>query len=232
MPLKKWIEGANYAIEGILYAAKTQKHLRYHFYAAVLILLLSFILGISRLEFIVIAIVVILVLLAEMLNTAIEATVDLVSREYNPKAKIAKDIAAGAVLVTASGAVVIGFIILLPPLKNAFYDGIKIAKHTGENIAIIALVVVIISVIITKAYFGKGLPLSGGLPSGHTAIAFSVWVTVTFLSESFLLSLLVFILVVWIAQSRVTVGAHRPWEVILGAMLGIVVTFLLFKMFL
>ncbi|MBI5025584.1 MAG: diacylglycerol kinase [Nitrospirae bacterium] len=232
MPLRKWIEGANYAIEGILHAAKTQKHLRYHFYAAVLVLLLSFISGISRFEFIAIAIVVVLVLLAEMLNTAIEATIDLISREYNPKAKIAKDIAAGAVLVTASGAVVIGFIILLPPLKNAFYEGIKVAKHTGEDIAIIALVLVIISVIITKAYFGKGLPLRGGLPSGHAAVAFSVWVAVTFLSESFLPSLLVFILAVLIAQSRVTVGAHRPWEVILGAMVGAVVTFFLFKMFL
>ncbi len=232
MPLRKWVESANYAIEGILHAVKTERHLRYHFYAAVLILLLSLIFGITSSEFIAIAIVAIIVLSVEMLNTAIEATVDIIFKEYDNRAKIIKDIAAGAVLTASIGAAVVGYIIFLPYFKNTFEDGLKIAKHSGEDVAIISFVVVLILVIITKTFFGKGLPLRGGMPSGHAAVAFSIWVAVTFLSEAFLPSFLILILAVLIAQSRVSVGVHKPWEVILGALLGSVVTFFLFKLFL
>lgn len=232
MPLRKWVESANYAIEGILHAAKTERHLRYHFYAAVLILLLSLILGITRSEFIAIAIVAIIVLSVEMLNTAIEATVDIIFKEYDNRAKIIKDIAAGAVLTASIGAAVVGYIIFLPYLKNIFENGLKIAKHSGENIAIISSVVLLILVIITKTFFGKGSPLRGGIPSGHAVVAFSIWAAVTFLSEAFLPSFLVLILAVLVAQSRVSIGVHKPWEVILGALLGSVLTFFLFKLFL
>src|SRR3990172_1337608 len=232
MPLRKWVESANYAIEGILHAAKTERHLRYHFYAAVLILLLSLILGITRSEFIAIAIVAIIVLSVEMLNTAIEATVDIIFKEYDNRAKIIKDIAAGAVLTASIGAAVVGYIIFLPYLKNTFEDGLKIAKHSGEDVAIISFVVVLILVIITKTFFGKGLPLRGGMPSGHAAVAFSIWAAITFLTEAFLPSFLILILAVLVAQSRVSIGVHKPWEVILGALLGSVVTFFLFKLFL
>lgn len=232
MPLRKWVESANYAIEGILHAAKTERHLRYHFYAAVLILLLSLILGITRSEFIAIAIVAIIVLSVEMLNTAIEATVDIIFKEYDNRAKIIKDIAAGAVLTASIGAAVVGYIIFLPYLKNTFENGLKIAKHSREDVAIISFVVLLILVIITKTFFGKGSPLRGGIPSGHAAVAFSIWAAVTFLTEAFLPSFLILILAVLVAQSRVSIGVHKPWEVILGALLGSVVTFLLFKLFL
>ena len=232
MPLRKWVESANYAIEGILHAAKTERHLRYHFYAAVLILLLSLILGITRSEFIAIAIVAIIVLSVEMLNTAIEATVDIIFKEYDNRAKIIKDIAAGAVLTASIGAAVVGYIIFLPYLKNTFENGLKIAKHSREDVAIISFVVLLILVIITKTFFGKGSPLRGGIPSGHAAVAFSIWAAVTFITEAFLPSFLILILAVLVAQSRVSIGVHKPWEVILGALLGSVVTFFLFKLFL
>ncbi|MBI4680603.1 MAG: phosphatase PAP2 family protein, partial [Nitrospirae bacterium] len=89
--------------------------------------------------------------------------------------------------------------------------------------AIISFVVLLILVIITKTFFGKGSPLRGGIPSGHAAIAFSIWAAVTFLSEAFLPSFLILILAVLVAQSRVSIGVHKPWEVILGALLGSVV---------
>ena len=157
---------------------------------------------------------------------------DILFKEYDERARVIKDIAAGAVLMTAVGAAVIGYIVFLPYLMDAFENGLNIAKHSGENVALIALVVVLILVIITKTFFGKGTPLRGGMPSGHTAVAFSVWVAVIFLTEAFFPSFLILILAVLIAQGRVSVGAHKPWEVILGAMLGSAITFALFKLFL
>ncbi|MEW6067622.1 MAG: diacylglycerol kinase [Nitrospirota bacterium] len=231
MPIKQWLKSANFAIEGILHAAKTQRHVRYHFFSAAVVLLLSYILGISRIEFLIIALSVILVLIAEMFNTAIETIVDMIRPEHSERARIVKDIAAGAVLVTSFGVAVIGYIVLSPYLKDIFHKGLHITKHSKDEIALISFIIVIILVIMIKAYFGKGLPLRGGMPSGHAALAFSAWVAITYTTENFIASLSSFVIAVIIAQSRVIVKAHNLWEVILGSSIGALVTFLLFRIF-
>jgi diacylglycerol kinase (ATP) len=231
MPFRQWFKSANFAIEGILHAAKTQRHVRYHFFSAATVLLLSYVLGVSRIEFLIIALSVIAVLLAEMFNTAIEALVDIVSPEHSEKARIAKDIAAGAVFVTAFGVAVIGYIILFPYLRDAFHKGLTVTKHSKEEIALIAFIIIVILVVMTKACFGRGLPLRGGMPSGHAALAFAAWMTTTYIAENFIVSMITFIIAVIIARSRMATGAHTLWEVILGGIMGASVTFLLFRLF-
>jgi diacylglycerol kinase (ATP) len=231
MPLRKFIESANNAINGIMHAAKTQRHMRYHFYIAVILLILSLLLEVNWTEFAVLVVLAIIVLATEMLNTALETITDILFKEYDTRAKIIKDTAAGAVLITAVGAAVIGYIILFAPLKKIFHEGIIIVKHAGDDIAAIALIVVLILVVLIKTLFGKGLPLKGGMPSGHAAVAFSIWTAVTFLTEGFMPSLLIFLMAILIAQSRITIGIHKPWEVIFGALVGITVTFALFSLF-
>ncbi len=231
MPVKKWIESADNAIEGILHAAKTQRHLRYHFYASGIVLVLSYALGVSRTEFLIIALAVIAVLAAEMMNTAVEAVVDIVSPGHSRRARAAKDIAAGGVLITAFGAVMLGYIVLFPYIKRAFSDGLRIAKHTSEDIAVVSFTLVLIMVILLKAYYGKGHPLKGGLPSGHAAVAFSAWVSVAYTTESFVASALCFVLALIIAITRVTSKVHRVHEVVLGALIGALITFAMFRIF-
>ena len=232
MPLRKWIESANYAINGILHAAKTQRHMRYHLYAVILVLILSFLLGVKRSDFILLVALSILVISTEMINTALEEVVNILFREYDRRAKTIKDVAAGAVLITAMGAAVVGYSILYGPLKDLFMGGLEIVKSVEESIAILSLIIVLVLVVITKAFFGRGSPLKGGMPSGRAAFSFSVWVAATLISGNFVISFLVLILAIIIAQSRVYVGIHRAWEVILGALLGMTITFLLFKFFL
>jgi len=231
MPLRKWIESSNYAIEGILHAVRTQRHMRYHFFAAILILVISFSLGIGWSEFVILITLSVVVLSVEMLNSAVELITDVLFQEYHEQAKWIKDMAAGAVLITALGAAVIGYIILYEPVKNFFYSGLNVAKHAKADVAVVALIVVLILVVLSKAFFGKGKPLRGGMPSGHAAVSFSIWIAIVFISESFTPSLLVLIMAILIAQSRVSTGAHSPLEVIMGALLGSTVTFLLFKIF-
>ena len=231
MPFRKWVKSANFAIEGILHGARTQRHLRYHFFSAAIVLFTSYILGVTKSEFILISLAVILVLSAEMMNSAIEVVVDLLSPEYSEKARIAKDIAAGAVLITAFGAAVLGYIVLFPYIRALFNQGFSIARHSKEEISLIAFILVLIAVVITKSHFGKGHPLSGGMPSGHSALAFSVWISVTYITENFFISVLCFVLAVAIAQSRIAVRAHSAWEVIAGALLGSLLTFFLFRFF-
>lgn len=230
--MKRWIKSTNFAIEGILHGTKTQRHLRYHLYAAAVILILSYALGISRNDFLIIALTVIVVLLAELLNTAMETLVDLVSPERSERARIVKDVAAGAVLITAFGAAVIGYIVLLPHIREGFQRGFHIAKHSGEEISIMAVTLVLILVVVAKAYFGKGTPLRGGLPSGHSALAFSLWVVVIYTTGSFIASAVCFTLAALIAASRVTSRIHTVREVIFGAIMGASLTFVLFLIFL
>jgi diacylglycerol kinase (ATP) len=232
MPVKQWLKSADHAIEGILHAAKTQRHLRYHFYAAAVILTACYALGLTKNEFLIIALAVIAVLAAEMLNSAIESMVDLLEPKHHEKARTAKDIAAGAVLITAFGAVVIGYIVLFPYIRQVFYRGLEITKHAPWEISAIAVILVLIMVILLKASFGKGHPLSGGFPSGHAAVAFSIFVSVVYVTHNFIASVLSFVLALMIAISRVTSGVHRPLEVVIGAVLGAAITFALFKLFL
>ena len=104
------------AFEGIKITLRTQRNLRIHIIVGLLIISVSFLLKIDLLEFVLILLTVMIVLVTEILNTAIEFTIDLVSPQYNQLAKKVKDISAAAVLVSASFAILIGLFILGPRL--------------------------------------------------------------------------------------------------------------------
>lgn len=229
--MRKWIESADNAIEGIIHAAQSQRHVRYHLYSAFAVLVFSYTLGVSRTDFLIISIAVILVFLAEMLNTAVEYIVDMVSPDFNEKARAVKDVAAGAVLITAFGAAVLGYAILFPYLRKIFETGFYIAKHSREEITFISVILVLISVIVVKAYTGKGHPLRGGMPSGHAAVAFSAWVSVTCMTSSLKASLVCVVIALGLAYSRIRAGDHTPAEVMVGALLGAGLTCILFLVF-
>jgi len=232
MKPKNWLDKANVAIEGIIYSVKTQRHMRYHLVAALCVLLLSLLVNITRTEFILLTLAIILVLVTEMLNTAIEVAVDMISEEYHPKAKIAKDIAAGVVLVASVGALILAYLILYPAIREAAATGFwRIRKVPNDVIAFVSVAVVIIVVVIVKATLGKGEPLRGGMPSGHAAVSFSLWVATIYLTDSLPLITLTFMLAALMSWSRWSSGVHKPREVFAGAFLGAGITFILFVLF-
>jgi diacylglycerol kinase (ATP) len=232
MKPKNWLQRANVAIEGIIYVVKTQRHMRYHLFAALAALILGLVLNISRSEFILLCMSVVLVLVTEMLNTAIETTVDMISEKYHPLAKKAKDIAAGVVLIASIGALMLGYLILYPALKAAVTaENWQIRKTPNDVTAVVALAVVVILVVILKVFFGKGEPLRGGMPSGHAAVSFSIGTAALYLTNSVPIILLTFLLAVIVSWNRWSSGIHRPLEVIAGALLGAGVTFLFFRIF-
>jgi diacylglycerol kinase len=112
----KFIAGFSYAFNGLWYALRTQRNARVHVVIAILAILMGIVLRISTVEFAMIFVAITSVFIAEMFNTVIEICVDLASPEYNTLAKTAKDVAAGAVLISAMLAVVIGLFVLGPHL--------------------------------------------------------------------------------------------------------------------
>lgn len=226
-----WFENLNCAIEGILYAAKTQRHMKVHFFVAAVVLFLGLYLDISRMEFIILVLSITLVLFAETINTAIEETINLIHEEYHPLAKIVKDAAAGGVLIASFGAIVTGYWILSKPLFSYVETGIIAVKRAPEYVTIISLVVVVFIVIIMKSHFGKGMPLHGGMPSGHAAVSFALWTSVALITVDPFITVLTLILAVMVSHSRLLLGIHRTREIFLGGLIGFLTTLLFFQIF-
>ena len=232
MKPKRWIDKANVAIEGIIYSVKTQRHMRYHLVAALVVLLVGLMVNVSRTELILLCMAIVLVLVTEMLNTALEVAIDMIAEGFHPKAKVAKDIAAGVVVMASIGALTLAYLILYPALREALETGSwRLRRAPHDVIAFVSLAVVVILVVFIKALLGKGEPLRGGMPSGHAAVSFSIWVATVYLSGSLPIMVLIFILASMVSWSRWSSGIHKPREVLIGALLGAGVTLLLFLLF-
>lgn len=105
-----------YAFQGIVAALKEEPNLKFHFLAGLLVIITSFILQISKQDWIIIILLIGFVVAVELTNTAIEAVVDGLTKDHHPAAKLAKDISAGAVLISALTAIVLGLMIFTPYL--------------------------------------------------------------------------------------------------------------------
>lgn len=114
MGFKRVILGFKYALLGLVHIVRHERNARTHLGIAIIVLALGFILGLSAAELAAIFFAIIIVFIAEVLNTAIERTLDLIEPEFNGKVAIIKDMAAGAVLVAAVGAIIIGVVIFWP----------------------------------------------------------------------------------------------------------------------
>ncbi|PKM80908.1 MAG: diacylglycerol kinase [Firmicutes bacterium HGW-Firmicutes-13] len=115
---KKILKSFPYAFQGIIYSFITQVNFRFHITAALLALLLSFVLRVSNLELLFVISAVFLVLTAELFNTAVETVVDLYTREYNFMAQTAKNIAAGAVLTAVIYSLTVAAVVFIPKILN------------------------------------------------------------------------------------------------------------------
>lgn len=118
--LKELVLSFKYAITGIIETIKLERNMRIHIFIMLLVIVFGIILKISVLEWIICIILFALVLAGELFNTAIENAVDIIMPERHDKAKIAKDAAAGAVLILAIASAVVGLIIFVPKLLEIF----------------------------------------------------------------------------------------------------------------
>lgn len=229
------LESFNVAFEGIIHVLRTQRNMRLHFLIAVGVLVAALSFDVGRMELIALLLAIAFVLITEMVNTAIEATVDVASTSFDPMAKLAKDIAAGAVLIAAINAVAVGYLVFSGQVAERSSRFLDRLSRAPAELTLIALMLTIIVVIGTKALTGRGTPLRGGLPSGHAAVAFAGWMAVTLVlddsSHRFLISSLTFIMALLVAQTRVESGVHSAVEVLYGGLLGALLTLGIFQVF-
>jgi diacylglycerol kinase (ATP) len=227
------LDSFNYALEGIIHVLRTQRNMRIHFALATVVLVVAIVENVSKIELIALLLAIAFVLIAEMINTAIEGAIDVATSSFDPMAKLAKDIAAGAVLIAAINAVAVGYLVFSGKTANSTARLIDRVRDAPAELTIVAFVVVVIIVIGVKAWSGRGTPLRGGLPSGHAALAFAGWIALTYVtgqSHRFLVSTIAFVLALLVAQTRVESGVHSSLEVLLGGLLGALTTLALFQL--
>jgi diacylglycerol kinase (ATP) len=227
----RMLQSLNWAFEGVIHVLRSERNMRIHFAVATAVLILAFSYGVTKLELMALLIAISFVLIAEMVNTAIEGTIDLAATSFDPLAKIAKDIAAGAVLIASVNAVAIGYLVFADRLAQPSSRLVGRLREAPSILTLIALILIILIVIASKALTGRGTPLSGGLPSGHAALAFGGFTAITFIvdEERVIVSFVALIMALLVAQSRIEAGIHTTSEVVLGAVLGTLVTMILFQ---
>lgn len=221
----------NYAIEGVVHALRTQRNMRIHVAAAVLVLAASLFFRIGRFEFIAICLSVTFVLVTELVNTAIEAAVDVSIQGFDPGAKIAKDVAAGAVFVAALNALVVGYIVFFSRVVHATDVLLLRVRQAPTHITIVALALTAFAVLVMKALTRSGTFLHGGWPSGHTALAAAATSAIGYMTGNAGATALAAFITALIAQSRVESETHTIPQVLLGAALGAVITTVVFQLF-
>jgi diacylglycerol kinase (ATP) len=224
MPYKKGThsvrESFNFAIEGVLEAIKTERHMKFHVLATFIVIILSILYGVTQSEVAILSITISLVWIAELVNTAIENSIDIVCKAYNPLAKKAKDMAAGAVFIATINSLIVGYTVFHNKIDIVFKDTFESLKGSYNHIFVIILFIVVVVVIWIKSYFNKGTPLRGGMPSGHSALAASICMSVFFITDNIKIFYLTLFLMLLVMQSRIEGKTHSIAEIIYGALLG------------
>lgn len=227
MRRKRPQDSFKHAGEGILHCFRTQRHMQFHFFMLVLVLFSGLLLALPTQQMLILLFCISLVIATEMVNTAVETIVDMVTQNYHPMAKLAKDVAAGAVLIASANATIAGALIFFGSQKiQTIRAGIREYRPDVTIVLVVGIMVLTITVIMSKLLTGRSnLGLwRGGVVSGHSAIGFFLAMTIIFSTGDIIVAILALLMAVIIAQSRVDAGIHSVQEVILGAVVAIFLT--------
>ena len=220
------------AINGIIYATTTQRNVKIQLVIAILVVIVSLFFDLSRAEFLCFLFTIILILFAEMCNTAIETVVDLYVDVYHPKAKIAKDVAAGGVVVTTINAVIVAYFLFFDKISEIGLNFIENVVNSPVHLAFAALVIVVIAILalIATAKTNKHRGLNHKfMPSGFATLAFAanriIWLLA---KENIIIITLSLVLAILVAASRIEAKAHKVSEIVFSACVGIIAILLIY----
>lgn len=218
----------NDAIQGIIYVVRAERNMRIHVALGLLVVILATVLGVTRLELVALVLTIGGVFVAELINTAIEEVVNLITIDYHPLAAVIKNVAAGAVLVAAMTAASVGYLVFIDYFLR--FDAVVFRQVIPlPYLIVLTLVTVVLVIISWKARLGQDQLLRGGMPSGHTAVAFALAIAIWETSQG-LPVLAGFGLATLVGQSRVEGKIHNWVEVLTGACVGSLIALAFFRL--
>lgn len=228
-----FIEACNNAVNGIVYSATTQSNIKKQLILGTIVMILSLFYNFTTAEFLCLTFAVFFVIFAEMLNTAIETVVDLYVDTYHPKAKIAKDVAAGAVVLSACNAIVVAYFLFFRETEltvmgeSIFSQMISSPTH----LIFVGIILTVIGIIAVKAasnYKKQQMPTKSiFIPSGQTALAFAILTAIWINTQSPVIFCLSLALSILVAGNRLN-DTRSLGEVVFGAFMGPLIVILVY----
>jgi len=232
MPKSGLLESFNNAVEGFIYISENERKLKIYFLIFLVVLISSIFLGLDLIKILFLLTGMFIVIFSAIVNSIVEYILDTINDKPNPNIKIIRDVAASGVLISFLFYFAIVYVLFIPYFVVPFGKTVLLLKHSSWRVPIVSILIVLSFVILGKVIFYKGRPLRGGMPSGHSAAAFSIW-TVTALGQSnILITSLVFMLAILVVRSRTKYAIHTIWEALAGSLLGVSVTLFIYQLFL
>ena len=228
---QSFIDAWKNAVNGIIYATTTQGNIKKQLIIAVIVVIASLFFELSKAEFLIFMFTIVLIIFAEMVNTAVETVVDLYTDLYHPKAKIAKDVAAGGVVITAINAVIVAYFLFFDKVSNIGLQFIRNIATSPIHLAFAAVVIVIIGILalIAIATTNKHKVLNKKfMPSGHAALSFAANTIIWLVTDNVVIITLSLIMAILVSESRVDAKAHRWSEVIFSSCVGIILVLIIY----
>ena len=226
-----FIDAWRNAINGIIYATTTQSNIKKQLLIAVFVVIVSLFFELSKAEFLIFMFTIVLILFAEMVNTAIETVVDLYTDLYHPKAKIAKDVAAGGVVITAINALIVAYFLFFDKISDIGLQFIRNIVSSPIHLAFSTIIIVIIAILslIAIATTNKHKVLNKKfMPSGHTALSFAANTIVWLITDNIVILTLSLIMAILVSESRIEAKKHTLSEVIFSACVGIIMVLVIY----
>ncbi len=231
MKNNNFIDAWKNAFEGIIYAVTTQSNIKKQLLIAVVVMLISLFFDLNKAEFLCLMFTVVLIIVAEMINTAIETVVDLYTDLYHPKAKIAKDVGAGAVVITAINALIVAYFLFFEKISTIGLKLVDEVANSPVHLAFVAILLTVIVIVTLKAAATKNnhkFIKENFMPSGQTAIAFAGLTIIWLTTRNVVIFTISLVLALIIALNRYDKGKRSKSEIIVGACVGVMVVVLLY----
>ncbi|MBE1443273.1 diacylglycerol kinase [Paenibacillus sp. OAS669] len=218
-PKVKWHRSFRFAYEGVKYALSTQRNMKFHFFAAFVVLLMALFFHLHKLEILFLLMAVTMMIVTELINTAIEKTVDLAMPDRHPLAKIAKDVAAASVLVSAAFAAIVGMVVFYEPIDRLFREAKNVEGHVLSAGSIwILLCLVMLTVIVVETRFSRRG--SWVQPSLLSAVAFAIATFITCYTSVTFIALLAYLLAIVVMMVLYDKRGRGFASLLLGAVIG------------
>ncbi len=217
------------AINGLIHVFKTERNLRIDYVIGVLVFCTSFFFDFTKTEFACLILTIGFVIFAEMINSTIEYMVDLLKDQYDERAKAAKDISAGAVLVSAAVAVIVAYFLFIDKVKGASLMLFNQMLNSNTHLLATILFIIILLIVILKGIFAKTRNYVKGFPSARIVISFGLATFLLLITKSILVGGIAFALCFIITElKRENEKVHIAY-IILSALLGILLVLIVYQ---
>lgn len=225
-----FLDACQNALDGIIYAITTQSNIKKQLVIAVIVMLVSLFFDLNKAEFLCLMFTVVLIIVAEMINTAIETVVDLYTDLYHPKAKIAKDVAAGGVVITAINAIIVAYFLFFEKISTIGLKMVDEIVNSPVHLAFVSILLTVIVIVTLKAAATKKHKFikENFMPSGQTAVAFAGLTIIWLTTRNVVIFTISLVLALIVAINRYENRKRSKLEIVAGALVGVMVVVLIY----